>query len=100
MRIRLAPQARADLDAIWLYIARESSSEATATRAVGAITDKFGLLTKFPFIGKSLESDLRPNVRILLANNYLIFYSVKSGEIRILRIIQASRDAYDIFAEE
>lgn len=100
MRIRLAPQARADLDAIWLYIARESSSEAAATRAVSAITGKFRLLTKFPFIGKSLESDRRPNVRILLANPYLVFYSVKSGEMRILRIIHASRDAYAVFAEE
>jgi plasmid stabilization system protein ParE len=43
MRIRLAPQAREDLDATWLYIARESGSQAVATRVVSSITDKFGV---------------------------------------------------------
>ena len=100
MRIRLAPQARADLDAIWLYVARESSSSAIATRAVGSIADTFGMFAKFPYIGKSLESDLRPNVRTFPVNNHVIFYSVKPGEIRILRIIHASRDAQAVFADE
>jgi toxin ParE1/3/4 len=100
MRIRVAPQARADLDAIWLYSAQESGSSNIATRAVGSITDKFGLFSKFPNIGKSFESELRPNVRTFPVNNYVIFYSVKPGEIRILRIIHASRDAQAIFADE
>jgi toxin ParE1/3/4 len=100
MQIRLAPQARADLDSIWLYIARESGSQDIATRAVGVLADKFGLFAKFPHIGKSLESELRPHVRTFPVNNYVIFYSVRPGEIRILRIIHASRDAQAIFAED
>lgn len=100
MRIRLAPQARADLDAIWLYIAREGGNNDIATRAIGSIADKFGLFARFPFIGKRLESDLRPNVRTFPVNNYAIFYSVKSAEIRILRIIHSSRDAQAVFAAE
>jgi toxin ParE1/3/4 len=100
MRIRLAPQARADLDAIWLYLARESGSQALATRAVGSIADKFGLFAKFPHIGKRLEYESRPNVRTFPVNNYVIFYSVKQGEIRILPVIHGSRDAQSVFAEE
>jgi toxin ParE1/3/4 len=100
MRIRLAPQARADLDAIWLYIARESGSQTTATRMVGSITGKFGLFAKFPHIGKSLPSDLRPEIRTFPVNNYVIFYSVKAAEIRVLRIIHANRDAQSVFAQE
>ena len=100
MHIRLAPQARDDLDAIWLYVARESGSQARATRAVSSVTDKFGLFAKFPYIGKALESGLRPNIRTFPVNDYLIFYSVKSGEIRILRIIHTSRNAPAVFAEE
>jgi toxin ParE1/3/4 len=100
MRIRLAPQARADLDAIWLYIARESNSSDTATRIVASITDKFGLLARFPFVGKSLAPDLRPNVRTLPVQRYLIFYSVRSEELRILRVIHASRDVMAVFADE
>ena len=73
MRIRVAPQARADLDAISLSIARESGSNAIATRTVGSIADKFGLFARFPYVGKCLESDLRSNVRNFPVNNYLIF---------------------------
>jgi toxin ParE1/3/4 len=100
MRIRVAPQARADLDEIWLYIARESGNHAIATRVVGSITDRFGLFSRFPNIGKSLESELRPNVRTFPVNSYVIFYSVRPGEVRILRIIHARRDAQAIFVEE
>ena len=100
MRIRVAPQARADLDEIWLYIARESGSHAIATRVVGAIAEKFGQFSRFPNIGKSLSSELRPNIRSFPVNSYVIFYSVRPGEIRILRIIHASRDAQHIFADE
>ena len=99
-RIRLAPQARADLDSIWLYLARESGSANLATRTIDSITDKFRMFARFPYIGKSLESDLRPNVRTLPSGNHVIFYSVKPGEVRILRIIHASRDPYAVFAEE
>jgi plasmid stabilization system protein ParE len=69
MRIRLAPQARADLEAIWFYITQESGSTDYATRAVASISDKFALFAKFPHIGKSLESELRPNVRTFPVTN-------------------------------
>jgi toxin ParE1/3/4 len=100
MRIRLAPQARADLDAIWLYIAQDTANHTIATRTIASITGKFGLFSRFPHLGKSLESDLRPHVRTFPVDNYVIFYSVKPAEIRILRIIHSSRDAYAMFAGE
>ncbi len=100
MRIRLSPQARADLDDVWFYFARESGSEERATRIVGAITDKFALFARFPFIGKSFESAKRPNIRSFPVGNYVIFYSTRSDEIRILRIIHASRDAWAVFTQE
>jgi plasmid stabilization system protein ParE len=90
--------ARADLDEIWLYVARESSTE-YATLMITSITDRFALFAKFPYIGKSLESAQRPNVRIFSANNHVIFYSVKPSEIRILRVIHGSRDAQAVFVE-
>ena len=100
MRIRLAQQARSDLDAIWLYIAQESGSTDTATRVVSSITQKFALFTRFPFIGKSLEPHARPHVRTFAADHYTIFYSTKADEIRNLRIIHASRDIQSIFGGE
>jgi len=97
MRIRVTPQARADLDAIWIYIARESGSLRSATKTVNSICEKFGLFAKFPHIGKSLESELRPNIRTFAVGNFAIFYSVRPSEIRILRIIHAARDAEAVF---
>jgi plasmid stabilization system protein ParE len=41
MAHRLAPQAEAELDEIWYYIARESHSVEIAGRAVDSITDRF-----------------------------------------------------------
>lgn len=99
MRIRVAPQARADLDSIWLYAARETGSDAAATRLVEAITSKFALFTRFPHIGKSLGTDRHSDVRTFAMDRHLIFYRPLSGEIRILRVIHASRDALAVFQE-
>lgn len=38
---RLSPEAEADLDSIWLHIARESGSIDIATRLVERITERF-----------------------------------------------------------
>jgi len=100
MRVRLAPRARSDLDEIWLYVARQSSSSEIATRHVESITHGFGLLARFPFIGRSLESGTQPDVRTLTVRKYVVFYRPGKGEIRILRIVHAARDAYAVFAEE
>jgi plasmid stabilization system protein ParE len=100
MRIRLAPQARIDLDEIWLYIARKSGKQEIATRHIESIARGFGLLAKFPSIGRSLETSKRPDIRTLAVRKYIVFYRPADSEIRILRIIHAARDAYAVFAEE
>lgn len=100
MRLRIAQQARADLDEIWLYIAEESGRHDSATRVVEGIADRFRLLAQYPLIGKSLESEQRPHIRTFVAGSYLIFYHPKGDELRILRVIHASRDAFAVFAED
>src|ERR1700690_2827700 len=45
---RLAPQARAELNNIWNYIARESGNLAAADGVIDAITERFYLLAEFP----------------------------------------------------
>jgi toxin ParE1/3/4 len=100
MRIRLAPQARSDLDEIWIYVARNSGSLEVATRHVDSIVRSFGLLARFPLIGRSLEASKRPDIRPLVAGNYIVFYRPIESEIRVLRVIHAARDAYALFMEE
>jgi plasmid stabilization system protein ParE len=56
---RVAPRAEADLDDIWLYVAKESGSMDVATRLIDAITGRFFLLATFPFAGRgSLPSKI------------------------------------------
>ena len=100
MRIRLAPQALSDLDEIWIYVAQKSGNAEIATRLIGSISRRFELLAKFPYIGRALETSKQPGIRTLVARNYIVFYRPADGEIRILRVIHAARDAYAVFAEE
>lgn len=57
---RLAPEAEAELDEIWLHIARESGSIEIATRILERITEHFWLLAQYPYLGRARDEDLRP----------------------------------------
>jgi len=90
--LRVSPEAEAELDAIWMHIARESGSIETATRVVESITERFWLLARSPFIGRRRD-DLRPGLRGFLVNNYVIIYRVESEDVLlILHVMHASRD--------
>ncbi len=48
MAHRLTGAAEADLDEIWLYVAKESGSLDVASDLVDSITDRFAFLAAFP----------------------------------------------------
>jgi plasmid stabilization system protein ParE len=50
MAHRLAPEAEAEFDDIWYYIAKESHSIEIADRVVDSITDRFFLLATYPHV--------------------------------------------------
>jgi len=77
-----------------------SGSDKTATRHIESIARGFALLAKFPYIGKNLGVSKPLNVRTLAIRKYIVFYRPAEGEVRILRVIHAARDAYAVFAEE
>jgi plasmid stabilization system protein ParE len=59
---RLSTEAEAELDSIWLNIARQSGSIETASRVVDAISERFWMLAQFPQIGRKRDGDLRPGL--------------------------------------
>lgn len=59
---RLSAETEAQLDDIWLHIARESGSVDTAIRILQSITDRFWLLAQQPRMGRRRE-DLSPDHR-------------------------------------
>jgi toxin ParE1/3/4 len=88
----LAPEAEAELDDIWLYLARESGSIEIANRVIGAITQRFFLLGRQPQIGRRRDHDLRPNLRSFPVGEYVIIYRIDGEDALILHVMRGSRD--------
>ena len=63
MAHRVAPQAEADLDGLWYYVAKESGSIEIADRLIDSITERFPLLSRNPRLGRRRDEELRPGLR-------------------------------------
>ena len=93
----VAPQAEADLDDIWLYVARESGSMDVATRIVDSITDRFCFLANFPHAGRSRDRDFGAGTRSFPVGEYVIIYCVEGPDVFILRVVHGRRDFESLF---
>ena len=90
---RLSPEAEAELDAIWLYVARESGSIETANRIIDNLTDSLWLLARHPYIGRRRDRDLRPGMRSFPSGQYVIIHRIERDDVvLILHILHAKRD--------
>jgi toxin ParE1/3/4 len=83
MASRVAPRAEADLDDIWLYVARESGSVEIANCLIDMITDRFYTLAKFPYVGRSRQEDFGARYRSPAVGEYVIVYSVENLDVLI-----------------
>jgi toxin ParE1/3/4 len=92
MAHRVAPQAEAELDNIWYYVAKESGSVEIADRLIDSITERFYLLACHPHIGRRRDEDLRPRLRSFPVGEYVIVYRVEEKDVLILHVFRGSRD--------
>ena len=93
---RLAPDAEAELDDIWLHIARGNVD--IATRVVEKITEHFWLLARYPYLGRARDEDLRPGLRSFPVDDYLIIHRVVEEDVvLILHVVHGSRDVGALF---
>jgi len=91
-QLRLAAEAEAELDDIWLYTARESGSENIATRVIENIRRQFSILSRYPYSGRRRD-DLRSGLRSFVAGNYVIIYRIQEPDtVLILHVLHGSRD--------
>jgi toxin ParE1/3/4 len=97
MAHRIAPEAEAELDDIWYYIAKESGSIEIADRVIDSVTDRFFLLARFPQMGRRRDEDLRPGLRSCIAGEYVIIYRVGDEDVLILHVLRGSRDLKALF---
>ena len=92
MRLFLSRCAQSDLDGIWTHVASNRGSIEIADRVLDSISSVLYLLSSNPYLGRSRDSDLRPGLRSYPVGNYVIFYRVDSGVLRIVRVLHGSRN--------
>jgi toxin ParE1/3/4 len=96
---RVSQEAEADLEGIWLYLARESDSIELANRIVDRIAGRIWLLGEQPYAGRRRDADLRPGLRSFPAEGYTIIYRVEDDAAVILHILHDSRDIVTFFPQ-
>jgi toxin ParE1/3/4 len=97
MAHRVASAAERDLDDIWLYVAKESGSIEIANLLIDSITDRFLLLTSFPYMGRSRDEDFGGGRRSFPVGGYVIVYEVEGDNILILRVAHGRREVESLF---
>ena len=97
MAHRIAPQAAADLDDIWYYVARESGSVEIADQLIDSITERFFLLSGHPYLGRRRDEEFGIGSRSFSVGEYVIVYSVAAQDVLILRVVQGRRDLEALF---
>jgi toxin ParE1/3/4 len=95
----LLPSAEAELDDIWIYVARASGSIEIANRLIDALTERLFLLGQYPQMGRRRDHDLRPGLRSFPAGEYVIIYRVEGADALILHLVRGSRDIEGILSE-
>jgi toxin ParE1/3/4 len=97
MAHRVAPQAEADLDSLWLYLAKDSGNMEVATRLINSITDRFYFLSRFPHVGRSRDRELGRGLRSFPVGDYVVICCVQGDDVFILRVVDGRRDLERLF---
>ena len=91
-RFVLTPAAKADLDEIWEYIAKDNL--ASAVRVLDRIEFTIREITKRPAVGHVREELADSRHRFFPVGSYLIVYRFGTKPLQIVRILHASRDVH------
>lgn len=99
MGFRLSPEAEADLDDIWLFVARESQSVSTANRVIDTLMARLWILGQHPQIGRRRDLELRTGLRSFAIGQHVVIYRVDDGEVLILHVIRGGRDVEELLTK-
>jgi toxin ParE1/3/4 len=100
MAHRVAPEAEAELDNIWYYVAKDSGGVEIADRLIDSISARFYLLAGLPHVGRRRDEDLRAGLRSFPVGEYVIIYPpstssstrLEGKDALILHVLRGSRD--------
>jgi toxin ParE1/3/4 len=91
---RVSDEARADLDEIWLYIARDNPD--AADKFIRAVVSRFPKFAAMPQLGRS-RKELSPRLRSFPVGRYVIFYRPMENGVEIARVLNGARDLPPLF---
>jgi len=94
MKLTFRPEALADLEEIYDYIAEDNPSAAGAF--LSKLKERCGLLAEQPLIGRE-RSEIRPDLRGFPFGRYVILYRVLVEEVEIVTVIHGARDVENLF---
>jgi toxin ParE1/3/4 len=97
MAHHVAPQAAADLDGIWYYVAVDSGSEEIADQLIDSITERFFLLAGHPYLGRQRDDDFGVGLRSFPIGDYVIVYLVEGTDVFIFRVVHGRRNMEELF---
>ena len=97
--VRLLSIAEQDLSELISYLAAENPR--TATEVLDHIENRLQTLTAHPFAGRVPHNPKLTALgyRVLVIDNYLVFYKVKSKTVLVYRILHGARDILHMLSE-
>ena len=93
-RFVLTKAARADLDEIFQYIARDNPK--AASRVLEKLRQAMQMLARSPEIGHYRRDLASEPVRFWSVYSYLVIYRAETRPLEIVRVLHASRDVRTI----
>ena len=87
--LRISYLAEADLDEIWLYVAKDRP--AVADQLMDRFQEHFILLSENPELGES-RKELAIDLRQFTMGSYVVLYHYRDSRVEIVRIVHAARD--------
>jgi toxin ParE1/3/4 len=96
-RFRISPSASRDLDRIADYFLEHSID--AGEKLFREFNKKCLQLVNFPNMGRNYYQ-IRPNLRGLPLDGYIIFYQVINENVEILRVVNGRQDLEALFLED
>lgn len=93
-KLTFSPKSRQDLLDVGDYIAKDSRAD--ARRFVTKLIDQCQRISRSP-MGYVGREDLAPGLRMAALGNYVIFFRVLDGTVRIERVLHGARNLPMLF---
>jgi plasmid stabilization system protein ParE len=76
---------------------RKAPASKQPTTSLIRSRDRFFLLSRHPYLGRSRHEDLGTSLRTFPVGEYLIVYGIEDGDVLILRVVHGRRDLEALF---